>query len=223
MKLSVLALLVSMSAGTVSVWWTTAVDAYTKAALYYPAAYTIRIEEYDRNNKLESTEWGTMVQQWKGTSMETTVLRAEKNGKDVTKDWQKRFNKQNSNTNNSSGGPPEGFDISPFENKYFKDLVIDTANITIIEGKIAVPYVVKTKKASAQGIVYFDREGIPQSAVQTYSILPPLVQSLTTEFTYLQVDTALVMKTFIMDTIVNAVVAVKRYKVSMMFDKWGKK
>lgn len=223
MKLSVLALAVSLSAGTVSVWWNTAVDAYAKASLYYPATYTIRIEEYGRDNKLESTEWGTMVQRWTGSSMETTVLRAEKNGKDITKDWQKRFDKQNSSSNNSSGGPPEGFDISPFEKKYFKDLVIDNVNITVMEGNIAVPYTVKTKKAAAQGIVYFNNEGIPQSAVQTYSTLPPLVKSLVSEFTYLQVDTAIVMKAFTMETVVNAVVAVKRYKVNMIFDQWKKK
>jgi len=222
MKLSVLALAVSLSMGTVSVWWNTAVEAYTNAASYYPATYTIRIEEYNRDNKLESAEWGTMIQRWTGSSMETTVLRAEKNGKDVTKEWQKRFDKQSS-ASNSSGGPPEGFDISPFEKKYFNNLVIDTGNIAVIEGQVAVPYSVKTKKAAAQGVVYFNTDGIPLNAVQTYSTLPPLVKSLTAQFTYLQVESAIVMKSFIMDTVVNAVVAVKRYKVSMVFDQWKKK
>lgn len=222
MKLSVLALAVSISAGAVSVWWSTAVDAYTKAGSYYPAMYTIRIEEFNRDSKLESLEWGTMLQRWTGASMETTVLRAEKNGKDVTKDWQKRFDKQDS-ARNSSGGPPEGFDISPFEKKYFKDLIIDTTNSTTIEGKIVVPYSVNTKNAAVKGIVYFSIDGIPLNAVQTYSKLPPLVQSLVSEFSYQQIDNALVIKTFTMDTVVNAVVTVKRYKVSMNFEQWRKK
>ena len=60
-------------------------------------------------------------------------------------------------------------------------------------------------------------------AVQTYNKLPPLVESLTAEFSYLQIDNALVMKAFTMNTLVNAVIAVKRYKVSMVFDQWKKK
>lgn len=227
MKVPLFALAISLTVVTVSGWWTAAVDAYAKADAYYPATYTIRIEEYNNDNKLLSVETGTVLQRWTGTAMETTVLRAEKNSKDITKDWQKRFDKQNggnrpSDTNNS-GGPPEGFDISPFEKKYYADLVIDTARMTVVDGKIAVPYSVNNKKSKAEGTAYFTAEGVPLGAVQTYNKLPPLVESLTAEFSYLAFDDALVMKSFTMNTLVNAVIAVKRYKVSMVFDQWKKK
>lgn len=223
MKPSAFVLVAAFTLGTVTGWWDQAVQSYGRSDSYYPASLTIRVEEYSKDNKLESVEWGEIRQQWVQGKLVSTVVKAEKDGKNVTEAWQKRYDKQNEGQEEKNSGAPDGYDVTPFEEKYRGDLVLDDKNIVSADGQIAVPYEVRGKKSKASGVVFFTPQGIPVRAVQSYLTLPPFVKTLKAEFSYAVVDNTLVMSSLVMNTAVNAVLLVKNYRIQMSFRDWKPK
>ncbi len=134
MKPSSLILAAALTLSTVTGWWDQAVQSFGRADTYYPASLSIRVEEYSKDNKLESVEWGEIRQSWVQGKMVSTVIKAEKDGKNITEAWQKRYDKQNEGQEAKNSGAPEGYDVTPFEAKYRGDLVLDDKNIVSADG-----------------------------------------------------------------------------------------
>jgi len=112
-RLRVSAFLVAISLGTMAasagswqeetpIWWSSATTAFDQARLYNPVHTVTVIEELDTTGAVISLERGETRAEWSGENSRVIVVSAEKNGKDTTEEWRKRYARQTGTA--SSGG-----------------------------------------------------------------------------------------------------------------------
>jgi hypothetical protein len=149
------------------------------------------------------------------------IVRADKNGKDVSDTWRKRYGKQpstRSEDDSSKGGPPGGFDATPFDPKYAKD--IKRGQASNAPGGVSVPYSIATSGGDIEGVVSFSSLGIPLEAVQTWVKPRLFVTSMSSTIRYTQVEGALLIAGMNIEGEASILFIKRRFKMSFEFYDW---
>jgi hypothetical protein len=167
------------------VWWAAATAAYARGLGYEPGHTIVLIEELDAGGQVKATESGEIRTRRVDGQLVSTVLMARKNGKDVTADWQKRYNRSSAE---GQGGPPAGFDATPFDPGWAAALSLGQSRRNS-EG-LRVPYLIKRDGVELEGTALFSADGQALSASQSWLRLPPLVSSMSSTIQYRVLDLA---------------------------------
>ncbi|MDX9957284.1 MAG: hypothetical protein RBT68_02475 [Spirochaetia bacterium] len=202
-------------------WWSAATAAYGRGLGYEPGHTIVRIEELDPDGMVQSTESGEIRTHRAEGKLVSTVIRAQKNGKDVTADWQKRYNRSSSE---GRGGPPAGFDATPFDPAWTSALFPGTPRRTT-EG-LLIPYTIKRDGVELEGTALFSTDGLAISASQSWLSLPPLVSSMSSTIYYRVLepasngDRALVAQGMQIEGMASILFVKKRFRMSFEFGQW---
>jgi hypothetical protein len=199
----------------VSVWWAEATAAFAESRAFSATRTSVRVEEVDEVGTVQSYEGGETVTEWVGTESRVIVVRAEKNGKDVTEDWRKRYSRSR---DGQRGGPPEGFDATPFDPKYAKALALGAA--TQRNGLVEVPYTIKTSVGLVEGMAYFSPTGAVDSASQRWMEPPMFVSSMKSTLRYAYRDGVLVIAGMKIEGQASILVVKKRFRMFFEFQDW---
>ena len=181
----------------------------------------LRIEELDKDGRVKSTEQGETRIEFKGTERIVVVVKAEKNGKDASDEWRKRYGKpssSNSDGDSSRGGPPGGFDATPFDPKYTKDLIRGEARAG--SAGILIPYSISTSGGDIEGTVNFSSSGTPVEATQTWVKPRMFVSSMSSSIRYTQVEDALVISGMNIEGEASILFIKYRFRMSFDFFDW---
>jgi hypothetical protein len=200
-------------------WWSEATRAFGESRAFSATRTRLRFEEVDESGAVQSYESGETVTEWVGTESKVTVVRAEKNGKDATEDWRKRYSKsRRASSGSGDGGPPEGFDATPFDPKYAKDVVLGEALQR--NGLVEVPYTIKTGGGPVEGVAYFSPAGKALSASQQWTEPPMFVSAMKSTLKYAYQDGILVIGGMKIEGQASILVIKKRFRMSFEFDDW---
>jgi hypothetical protein len=225
-----LSLLVISSPAADEAWWADATAAYGRGLAYEPGYTIVRIEELDASGQVKAIETGEIITRRVEGILVSTVLRAEKNGKDVTADWQKRYTRS---SEDNRGGPPAGFDATPFDPGWAAALSLGSSRRTS-EG-LLIPYAIKRDGVELEGSAVFSADGFAISASQSWLRLPPLVSSMSSTIQYRMLDLAaardraasgdraLVAKGMQIQGMASILFVKKRFRMSFEFDEWRPK
>jgi hypothetical protein len=236
----ILSLLVLPSAGADEALWSAATTAYGRGLVYEPGHTIVRIEELDQDGTVQSSESGEIRTHRAEGKLVSTVIRAQKNGKDVTADWQKRYNRSSAD---GRGGPPAGFDATPFDPGWASALSLGTPRRST-EG-LLIPYVIRRDGVELEGTAMFSADGLAISASQSWLRLPPLVSSMSSTIHYRVLepasigdraangdraatgdavgDRALVAKAMQIEGMASILFVKKRFRMSFEFEEWRPK
>jgi hypothetical protein len=211
-----------------SAWWAEATHAFGESRTLSATRTSIRAEELAEDGTVQSYESGETVTEWVGTEARVSVVRAEKNGKDVSDEWRKRYAKSRRDSSGSGvggsqdgrsrGGPPEGFDATPFDPKYTNDVVLGAASRR--NGLVEVPYTIKTSVGLVEGVAYFSPEGVVESASQQWMEPPMFVSSMKSTLEYAYQDGALVIGGMRIEAQASILVVKKRFRMVFEFSGW---
>lgn len=199
----------------VSGWWAEATAAFAESRAFSATRTSVRVEEVDEVGTVQSYESGETVTEWVGTQSRVLVIRAEKNGKDVTEDWRKRYSKSR---DGQRGGPPEGFDATPFDPKYAKAVALGEA--TQRNGLVEVPYTIRTGAGLVEGVAYFSPAGAVHSASQRWMEPPMFVSSMKSTLRYAYQDGVLVIGGMKIEGQASVLVVKKRFRMIFEFQDW---
>lgn len=204
-----------------SAWWSEATRAFGESRTLSPTRTSIRAEELAEDGTVQSYESGETVTEWVGTEARVSVVKAEKNGKDVTDEWRKRYAKSgrgDSGSGGPRGGPPEGFDATPFDPKYSSSVELGAASRR--NGLVEVPYTIKTSAGLVEGTAYFSPAGAVDSASQQWMEPPMFVSSMKSTLEYAYQDGALVIGGMRIDAQASILVVKKRFRMAFEFSGW---
>jgi hypothetical protein len=217
-------------------WWAAATAAYGRGLGYEPGHTIVRIEELDADGKVQSSESGEIRTHRAEGKLVSTVIMARKNGKDVTADWQKRYNRS---SEDGRGGPPAGFDATPFDPGWAQALSPGTPRRSA-EG-LLIPYTIKRDGVELEGTALFSADGLAISATQSWLRLPPLVSSMSSTILYRSLDVAgigdraatgdraapgdraLVARGMQIEGMASILFVKKRFRMSFEFGQWRPK
>jgi len=190
----------------------------------------IRIEELDESGLVTSYEEAVTKLDWAKPVTETVVERAVKNGKDVTDDWRKRYAKMakdqakakadGTSGASGSGGPPGGFDATPFDPKYAK--VVTRGEPKSAGTGFEVPYVIITDGGPVEGIASFASSGAALGAAQSWIKPPMFVSAMSSKLRYAYQDGALVVTRKQIEGEAAILFIKKRFRMSFEFSEWRK-
>lgn len=224
----VLSFLVTPIPAADEVLWSAATAAYGRGLVYEPGYTKVLIQELDADGLTKATEFGEIRTRRVDGVLVSTVIRAEKNGKDATADWQKRYNRSASD---DRGGPPAGFDATPFDPRWASALSLGPPRRTS-EG-LLIPYAMKRDRVELEGSALFGASGFAVSASQSWLRLPPLVSSMSSTIKYQVLDLAvfgdrapvpgdraLVAKGMQVEGMASILFVKKRFRMSFEFDEW---
>ncbi|MBN2874247.1 MAG: hypothetical protein JXM71_04055 [Spirochaetales bacterium] len=211
------------SAAEVTTWWSRATKAYGLADSYSASRTTISIEELDESGAVKSYERGETRLDWSGEQPRVIVVTAEKNGKDVTAEWRKRYGKSppRSQDGSSSGGPPAGFDATPFDPKYASALT--RGAVRAIAGGVEVPYFIKTDGGPVEGIVTFSSSGDVLEAAQSWTDPPFYVSYMKSVLSYGYQGQAMILSAMNIEGEASVLFVKKRFRMSFEFSDWKPK
>lgn len=206
-------------------WWSSATAAFDMAKQYNPVRTVTSIEELDASGAVMSLERGETRTEWSGASSKVVVVKAEKNGKDASDEWRKRYAKQSgtaaSNGAATPGGPPPGFDATPFDPKYASGVTCGPARAA--SGFVEVPYTIKTDGGPVEGVVRFSNGGMVVSATQQWTKPPIFVTSIVSNIDYGYRDGALVIAGMTIDAQASILLIRKHYRIHFQFLEWARK
>jgi|GEM_PF-1150785 len=240
-RLRVSALLLAVSVGTMvasadswqeqtPLWWSSATAAFGLARLYNPVHTVMFIEELDAAGTAISLERGETRTEWSGANSRVVVVGAEKNGKDTSDQWRKRFARQTGTAasggaatpgGSPSGGPPPGFDATPFDPKYAPGITRGAARSA--GSFVEIPYTIKTDGGPVEGVAKFSNDGTVMSATQRWTKPPPFVAALTSTIEYGYRDGALVIAGMTIDVEASILLVRKHYRMRFEFLEWARK
>lgn len=236
LRLRVSAFLLAISAGTMPasadswqeqapLWWSSATTAFGLARLYNPVHTIAFIEELDASGNVVSLERGETRMEGSGANSRIIVVGAEKNGKDTSDQWRRRYARQGDAASSSGaatpGGPPPGFDATPFDPKYAPVVTRGTARLT--GSFVEIPYTIKTDGGPVEGVARFSSGGAAMSAAQRWTRPPPFVSSLTSTIAYGYRDGALVLVGMSVDVEASILLVRKHYRMRFEFLEWARR
>ncbi len=211
-------------------WWNAATVASGAATGYVASRTVIRIEELDEAGLVTSYEEAVTKLDWTKAATETVVVSAVKNGKDVTEDWRKRYAKmardqakaKADGTSGASGrgGPPGGFDATPFDPKYAK--VVTRGDAKVAGTGIEVPYVITTDGGPVEGVASFSGSGAALGAIQRWRKPPVFVSTMSSKLRYAYQDGALVVTSMQIEGEASILFIKRRFRMSFEFSDWRK-
>lgn len=204
-------------------WWQSATAAYALAAGLEPGITRISIQELDTAGQVKSREWAEIHSRRDGLQLVSTVVRAEKNGKDVTQDWQKRYARSGSGQGGQGGqgGPPAGFDATPFD-PVWAPFVVRTGSRLVALGQ-EVGYSIQKGDTLIEGLATFTSDGRALTAWQRWIRLPPFVSSIASTLEYGSHDDALVVSTMQISAEASILFVKMRYRLTLEFSEWRSK
>lgn len=204
----------------VAAWWATATSAYGAAKGYQASRTILRIEELDASGAVSSYEQGETRLDWAGPEPRVVVVRAEKDGKDVSAEWRKRYAKQSrpSSAKEGAAGPPAGFDASPFDPKYSSRVARGDERAS--GGVVAVPYTIATDGGPVEGVARFSSSGAALDASQSWSSPPVFVSYMRSSMRYAYHDGALVVAGMDIEGEASILFIKKRFRMSFEFSEW---
>jgi hypothetical protein len=206
-----------------SAWWAAATKAYGLSSGFTASRTVIRIEELDNSGAVKSYESGETRVDWSGKEPRVVVVKAEKNGKDTTDEWRKRYAKSSAGKpggDASSEGPPAGFDATPFDPKY--SAVLSRGAALPATGMVQVPYVITTDGGPVDGTARFSESGQVLGATQVWLKPPIFVSSMRSSLTYAYHDGALVMASMQIEGEASILFVKKRFRMALEFSDWKK-
>lgn len=209
------------SSADISGWWTRATNSFSAASDYVATRTVLRIEELDKDGRVKSTEQGETRIELNGTKPVVVVVKAEKNGKDASDEWRKRYEKQSrssSDGESSRAGPPGGFDATPFDPKYAKDLKLGEPKAG--SGGLTIPYSIATTGGDIEGTVNFSSSGTPIEAIQTWVNPRLFVSSMNSSVRYTQLEGALVISGMNIEGEASILFIKYRFRMSFEFLEW---
>ncbi len=209
------------SSADIAGWWTRATTNFGAASDYTATRTLLRIEELDQEGRVTSTEQGETRIDLGGAEPVVVVVSAEKNGKDVSDEWRKRYGKQSrssSDGDSSKGGPPGGFDATPFDPKYAKDLKLGEPKAG--SGGITIPYSIATSGGTIEGTVNFSSSGTPLEAMQTWVKPRLFVSAMSSSIRYTQLDGALVISGMKIEGEASILFIKRRFRMNFEFLDW---
>lgn len=213
-------------------WWNAATAASGAAAGYVASRTVIRIEELDESGLVTSFEEAETRLDWTKPTPEAIVVSAVKNGKDVTDDWRKRYAKMAKDqakakadgtsgaSGNGNGGPPGGFDATPFDPKYSR--VVTRGEPKAAGTGIEVPYVIATEGGPVEGVARFSGSGAALGAAQRWSKPPVFVSAMSSELRYAYQDAALVVTSMQIEGEASILFIKRRFRMGFEFSDWRK-
>jgi len=218
------------SSADISAWWNAATTASGAASGYVASRTVIRIEELDESGLVTSYEEAVTKLDWTKSEPEAVVVSAMKNGKDVTEDWRKRYAKMakdkakakadGTSGASGSGGPPGGFDATPFDPKYSK--VVTRGEPRKAGTGIEVPYVITTDSGPVEGVASFSGSGVALGAVQRWSKPPVFVSAMNSKLRYAYQDAALLVSSMQIEGEASVLFIKRRFRMSFEFSDWRK-
>lgn len=211
-------------------WWKAATTASGAASGYVASRTVIRIEELDESGLVTSYEEAVTRLDWTKPVTETVVVSAVKNGKDVTDDWRKRYAKmardqaksKADGTSGASGGggPPGGFDATPFDPKYAKAVTLGEP--AAAGAGFGVPYVIATEGGPVEGTASFSASGAPLGAVQRWTKPAMFVSAMSSKLRYAYQDGALVVASMQIEGEASILFIKRRFRMGFEFSDWRK-
>jgi hypothetical protein len=211
-------------------WWNAATAASAAASGYVASRTVIRIEELDESGLVTSFEEAVTKLDWTKPVTETVVVSAVKNGKDVTEDWRKRYAKMakdqakakadGTSGASGSGGPPGGFDATPFDPKYARSVARSEPRAAATG--IEVPYVITTEGGPVEGVASFTGSGAALGAVQRWSKPPVFVSAMNSRLRYAYQDAALVVASMQIEGEASVLFIKRRFRMGFEFSDWRK-
>ncbi len=204
-------------------WWAAATSAYGLSSAYTASRTVIRIEELDESGAVKSYESGETRVDWSGKEPRVVVVKAEKNGKDTTDEWRKRYAKSTAGKpggDASSEGPPAGFDATPFDPKY--SAVLSRGAALPAKGTVQVPYVITTDGGPVDGTARFSESGQVLGATQVWLKPPIFVSSMRSSLAYAYHEGALVMSSMQIEGEASILFVKKRFRMALEFSDWRK-
>lgn len=218
------------SSADVQLWWNAATAASGAASGYVASRTVIRIEELDESGLVTSYEEAVTKLDWTKPVPEAVVVSAMKNGKDVTDDWRKRYAKMakdkakakadGTSGASGSGGPPGGFDATPFDPKYSR--VVTRGEPRTAGTGIEVPYVITTEGGPVEGVASFSGSGAALGAAQRWSKPPVFVSAMNSKLRYAYQDSALVVSGMQIEGEASVLFIKRRFRMSFEFSDWRK-
>lgn len=220
-----MALVSAPAPAVVTGWWSGAVAAQEASAAFLPRRTVLRIEELAADGSVSSYEEGEILARGWGDGAETVVLRAEKNGKDASADWKKRYAKAPSGGRDAAGkgsadkaGPPPGFDMAPFSRAYAEALERGAARLS--GERVEVPYSIAAKGMAVNGTAYFDYSGVAQGYEQAWTKLPLLMKSMSSRVAFARREGALVVASMEIRGAASLAFVQKRFRMEFRFSDW---
>lgn len=236
LRLRVSAFLLAVSVGTMMAsadswqeqtpsWWSSATMAFGLARLYSPVHTIAFIEELDATGNVVSLERGETRVEGTGANSRIIVVGAQKNGKDTSDQWRKRYARQgDAETSGGAatpGGLPPGFDATPFDPKYAPVVTLGTARLA--GSFVDIPYTIKTDGGPVEGVARFSNSGAAMSATQRWMRPPPFVSSLTSTIAYGYRDGALILVGMSVDVEASILLVRKHYRMRFEFLEWARR
>ena len=207
-------LAVAPSQDAVGAWWAAASAAQGAASAYQPRLSFIRIEETDEAGVATSYEEGELRTLGSGASRQTIVLRAEKNGKDASAEWKKRYARSSSD----QGGPPAGFALAPFSSEYAEGLSLGRARVSATG--IEVPYEIRAKGSAVTGTAFFNAAGSALGYEQSWTKLPALMKAMSSRVLLSRHDGALVVSSMELRGSASIAFVKKHFRMEFRFSEW---
>lgn len=202
--------------------WSAARSAFESAASYEPARTSLRFEQLDASGKVVSTESGETVVRWSSGARKTVILKAERDGKDVRADWEKRYARSDKKDDDSpSAGPPAGFDATPFDPKYASGV---TRGAAVSRGGVyEIPYVITTDGGPVEGVARFSSTGKVLSISQRWTDPPFYIAYMSMEMGYTYHDGALVVSSMKAEGEASVLMVKRRFRMALEFGDWQRK
>jgi hypothetical protein len=185
-----------------------------------PTRTVVLIEELDGKGAVSSYERGETRIETSGSVQRTIVVSAEKNGKDATGEWRKRYEKPPA-APKSGGGPPPGFDATPFDPKYAG--AITRGEPRASGDVVEVAYSIATDGGTVEGTARFTAGGSVVSAAQTWVKLPAFMSSLSSTMAYAYRQGALVVSGMRIEGEASILFVKRRFRMSFEFFDWVRK
>ncbi len=211
-------------------WWNAATVASGAASGYVASRTVIRIEELDESGLVTSLEEAETRLDWTKPTPEAVVVNAVKNGKDVTEEWRKRYAKaakdqaksgaDGNSAASGKGGPPGGFDATPFDPKYSRGL--SRGQPSLVNAGVEVPYVITTDAGPVEGIASFSGSGAAFGATQRWSKPPVFVSSMSSTMRYAYQDRMLFISGMQIEGETSILFIKRRFRMGFEFSDWRK-
>lgn len=212
-------------APSTAAWWARATEAFGASSAYVASGTVIRVEELDASGRVASYERGETRLDWSGGESRVVVVRAEKDGKDVSDEWRKRYAKAARPSGKQGAsqpeGPPPGFDAAPFDPKYAKALTRGEPR-SGASGGFEVPYSIAAEGVVVEGVAAFSGTGEALGAAQAWTKLPAFVSSMRSSVRYAYHEGALVVQSLEIEGEASILFIKKRFRMSFAFSDYRK-
>lgn len=204
-------------------WWAEATKAYGLASGLEASRTKLRFEELDDAGAVTSYESGETLAEWSGQERRVTVVRAEKDGKDASEAWRKRYGRAKTDADSAASrqGPPAGLDATPFDPKYA--LAVTLGAPRSAGGFVEVPYSIATGGGAVEGVAVFSKAGKPVSASQSWKDPPVFVSSMSSSLGFEYEGPALVVGRMTIEGKASILVFKKRFRMSFEFSGWARR